>query len=69
MRSTLLLPLAGYRQHNNAYLAYTESIGFYAGATPASLEGYVLRVSTQSAVSASLVTERATGSSIRCFKN
>ncbi len=69
IRSTLKLPLNGYRQHWNAYLASTEIIGFYASASPASLNGYVLRVSTQSAVSAIHSIERPTGSAIRCFKN
>lgn len=68
MQTALQLPYAGYRNSSNGTWLNGGSSGYYWSSSPSGTNGYILIFSSSSILPSNAI-DRASGFSVRCFKN
>lgn len=63
------MPFAGYRKDSDASVGYQGSYGFYWASSPSESSSYARRLYLYSTLSVASLSTRASGLSVRCFKN
>ena len=67
MKSDLKMPTAGYRSRSAGSMDNQGAFGGYWSSSPSNLRGYYMNLSTD--IAPSSISGRASGFSVRCFKN